>query len=86
MAPVGLHKLKPMPHGPKPMQHRLKPVPPGTHAEARKGGLGYSGRLEFGVGVRANFAVQIDFFVLRGDPFHGRSSLRGTCSATAQIK
>jgi hypothetical protein len=27
--------------------------------------------LEFGVGVRAYFAVEIDLFVLRGDPFHG---------------
>ena len=26
--------------------------------------------LKFGVGVRADFTVQIDFFVLRGDPFH----------------
>jgi hypothetical protein len=33
-------------------------------------------RLKFGVGVRADFAVQIDFFVLRGDPFHERGSLR----------
>src|SRR5580765_3335186 len=33
-------------------------------------------RLKFGVGVRADFAVQIDLFVLRGDPFHERSSLR----------
>lgn len=32
-------------------------------------------RLKFGVGVRADFAVQIDFFVLRGDPFHERGSL-----------
>jgi len=29
-----------------------------------------AGGLEFGVGVRADFAVQIDFFVLRGGPFH----------------
>jgi hypothetical protein len=26
--------------------------------------------LEFGVSVRADFAVEIDFFVLRGGPFH----------------
>jgi hypothetical protein len=26
--------------------------------------------LELGVGVRADFAVQVDFFVLRGGPFH----------------
>jgi hypothetical protein len=32
--------------------------------------------LKFGVGVRADFAVQIDLFVLRGDPFHERGSLR----------
>jgi hypothetical protein len=30
--------------------------------------------LQLGVGVRANFAVQVDFFVLRGGPFHGRGS------------
>jgi hypothetical protein len=29
------------------------------------------GSLEFGVGVRADFAVEIDFFVLRCGPFHG---------------
>jgi hypothetical protein len=34
-----------------------------------------SGRLDFGVGVRANFAVQFDFFMLRGSPFHGYDSL-----------
>jgi hypothetical protein len=28
-------------------------------------------RLEFRVSVRANFAIQIDFFVLRCGPFHG---------------
>jgi hypothetical protein len=32
--------------------------------------------LKFGVGVRADFAVQIDLFVLRGDPFHERGSLK----------
>jgi len=32
-------------------------------------------KLEFGVGVRADFAVEIDLFVLRGDPFHGCGSL-----------
>jgi hypothetical protein len=26
--------------------------------------------LEFGVGVGADFAVQVDLFVLRGGPFH----------------
>jgi hypothetical protein len=31
--------------------------------------------LEFGVGVRAYFAVEIDLFVLRGDPFHEWRSL-----------
>jgi hypothetical protein len=30
--------------------------------------------LELGVGVRANFAVEVDLFVFRGGPFHGRSS------------
>ena len=29
-------------------------------------------RLQLGVGVRANFAVEVDFFVLRSSPFHGR--------------
>jgi hypothetical protein len=31
----------------------------------------YFYNLEFGVGVRADFAVQIDFFVLWCGPFHG---------------
>jgi hypothetical protein len=31
--------------------------------------------LEFGVGVRADFAVQVDLFVLRGNPFHERAPL-----------
>lgn len=30
--------------------------------------------LEFGVGVGADFTIQIDFFVLRGGPFHVRCS------------
>ena len=30
--------------------------------------------LQFGVGVRAYFTVQVDFFVLRGSPFHGSGS------------
>src|SRR5260370_39434487 len=34
-----------------------------------------SNRLELGVGVRANFAVEVDFFVPRGNPFHGRRLL-----------
>jgi len=34
-------------------------------------------RLEFGVGVRADFAVQIDLFMLRCGPFHGRRSFVG---------
>ena len=33
-------------------------------------------RLKFCVGVRADFAVQVDLFVLRGSPFHERRSLR----------
>ena len=37
-----------------------------------------SRELELGVGVRADFAVQIDLFVLRGYPFHGRVSLEMT--------
>jgi hypothetical protein len=32
-------------------------------------------RLEFSVGVRADFAVQIDFFVLGGGPFHDEQLL-----------
>jgi hypothetical protein len=32
--------------------------------------------LELGVGVRADFAVQVDLFVLRGNPFHERHSLK----------
>src|SRR5258708_15313623 len=32
--------------------------------------------LELGVGVRTDFAVQVDLFVLRGNPFHERRSLR----------
>jgi hypothetical protein len=39
----------------------------------------YEGLLEglkLGVGVRADFAVQVDLFVLRGNPFHERRSLR----------
>jgi hypothetical protein len=33
--------------------------------------------LKLGVGVRADFAVQVDLFVLRGNPFHERCSLKG---------
>jgi hypothetical protein len=32
--------------------------------------------LKLGVGVRADFAVQVDLFVLRGNPFHERCSLK----------
>jgi hypothetical protein len=32
-------------------------------------------RLEFGVGVRTDLAVEVDLFVLRGNPFHVRRSL-----------
>jgi len=35
------------------------------------------GRLKLGVGVRADFAVEVDLFVLRGNPFHERCSLKG---------
>jgi hypothetical protein len=34
-----------------------------------------SGDLQFGVGVGADFAVQVDLFVLRCGPFHGERSL-----------
>jgi len=30
--------------------------------------------LEFGVGVRTDFAIQVNFFMLRGNPFHRRLS------------
>jgi len=33
------------------------------------------GRLELGVGVRADLAVEVDLFVLRGNPFHVRALL-----------
>jgi hypothetical protein len=44
-----------------------------TVAATRKRELGNfrSERLELGVGVRTDFAVQINLFVLRGYPFHG---------------
>ena len=48
--------------------------PPPPQKSAATAGPTYT-ILEFGVGVRADFAVQIDFFVLRGDPFHGDGSL-----------
>ena len=35
---------------------------------------GVLGILKLGVGVRADFAVQVDLFVLRGNPFHERGS------------
>jgi hypothetical protein len=43
--------------------------------------------LEFGVSVRADFAVQVDFFVLRGNPIHGLALLgdesnQNTCKNT----
>jgi hypothetical protein len=37
---------------------------------------GWLDGLKLGVGVRADFAVQVDLFVLRGNPFHERCSLR----------
>ena len=43
----------------------------GTFANDR---LARPDRLELGVGVRTNFAVEVDFFVLRGNPFHGGGS------------
>ena len=39
--------------------------------------IGAVERLQFGVGVRADFAVQVDLFVLRRNPFHEWRSLRG---------
>jgi hypothetical protein len=42
-------------------------------------------RLEFSVGVRADFAVEVDFFVLWGYPFHDRGSLEKTSAADARI-
>jgi hypothetical protein len=41
-------------------------------------------RLELGVGVGTNFAVQVDFFMLRGSPFHGRRSFGGTLKPDAE--
>ena len=32
--------------------------------------------LQLGVGVRADFAVEVDLFVLRSNPFHEQCSLR----------
>jgi len=46
---------------------------PGRGAEDRNAHTDLS--LQFGVRVRANFAVQANFFVLRGCPFHSRISL-----------
>ena len=34
----------------------------------------HNSRLQFSVGVRADFAIQVDLFVLRGDPFHSHGS------------
>ena len=43
-------------------------------------------RLELSVGVRADFAVEVDLFVLRGGPFHGeRLLLRPKFPATESI-
>jgi hypothetical protein len=44
-------------------------------SEYGPGGRELSEVLQFGVGVRADFAVQVDFFVLRCGPFHGRRLL-----------
>jgi hypothetical protein len=46
-----------------------------TEAAARKNGcyMDVLEGLKLGVGVRADFAVQVDLFVLRGNPFHERS-------------
>ena len=38
--------------------------------------------LEFSVGVRADFAVQVNFFVLRGNPFHVCRSLKNVMAIT----
>src|SRR6267154_1192791 len=37
--------------------------------------LSMPGRLKLGVGVRADLAVEVDFLVLRGNPFHVRALL-----------
>jgi hypothetical protein len=39
--------------------------------------LGPERQLQFSVGVRANFAIEVDLFVLRGGPFHGRKAPKG---------
>jgi hypothetical protein len=38
--------------------------------------------LKLGVGVRADFAVEVDLFVLRGGPFHEKGSFRTRCNST----
>jgi hypothetical protein len=42
-------------------------------------------KLKLGVGVRADFAIQIDLFVLWGDPFHGSGSLEIKTDDTQRI-
>src|SRR5271170_2470112 len=50
-------------------------VPLGKTAPGRRAeDLNAHSRLKLGVSVGANFAVQVDFFVLRGNPFHGLNS------------
>ena len=47
----------------------------------------HNSRLQFSVGVRADFAIQVDLFVLRGDPFHSDGSfvhLKSTVLRTAK--
>ena len=60
-------------HQPAPQSELINRKEPASDSGLYKGVFD---RLKFGVGVRADFAVQIDFFVLRGDPFHERGSLR----------
>jgi len=57
---------------------RLKMRTGNTKATAPKNGryMDLLEGLKLGVGVRADFAVQVDLFVLRGNPFHERCSFR----------
>jgi hypothetical protein len=45
---------------------------------------GVNEELQLGVGVRADFAIEVDFFVLRGDPFHERRSLASGITAEGE--
>jgi hypothetical protein len=47
-----------------------------THSSTSPSSLGReTEKLKLSVGVRADFAVQVNLFVLRGCPFHGKRLL-----------